>query len=137
MLKLVIPVLHVSNSTAAKQFYCSGLGFQQTFAYRPDESLADPCYLGLSRDGVLLHVSSFPGDGLAGGVVNFIVTDVDALHAEFVKNGVPIELEPTDQTWGNREMYVEDEDGNSIRFVHKNDKRFSSPVVRLHNIHSL
>ena len=59
----------------------------------------------------------FPGDGDAGGVVNFIVTDVDALHAEFVQNGVRIELEPTDQTWGNREMYVEDTDGNSVRFV--------------------
>ncbi len=117
MLKLAIPVLHVSNSTAAEQFYCTGLGFQQTFAYRPDTSSADPCYMGLVRDEVVLHVSSFPGDGVAGGVVNFLVDDVDALHAEFLTKGVRIDLEPTDQTWGNREMYVEDPDGNSIRFV--------------------
>lgn len=118
-LKLAIPVLHVSSSAAAEQFYCTGLGFQRTFAYRPDESRTDPCYLVLMRDGVVLHVSSFPGDGVAGGVVTFIVTDVDALHAEFVQNGVRIELEPTDQTWGNREMYVEDTDGNSVRFVQR------------------
>ena len=117
MLKLAIPVLHVSSSTAAEQFYCAGLGFQQTFAYRADETKADPCYMGLIRDGVVFHVSSFPGDGVAGGVVNFIVDDVDALYAEFHKKGVPIDLAPTDQTWGNREMYVEDADGNSIRFV--------------------
>ncbi|WP_254506721.1 bleomycin resistance protein [Anatilimnocola floriformis] len=117
MLKLAIPVLHVSSSIAAEQFYCAGLGFRQTFAYRPDELRADPCYLGLVRDGVVLHLSSFSGDGVAGGVINFLVTDVDALHAEFVARGVPIALEPTDQTWGNREMYVKDADGNSIRFV--------------------
>lgn len=117
MLKSAIPVLHVSNSAAALKFYCEGLGFQQKFVYRPDETRPDPCYVGLIRDGVVLHVSSFAGDGVAGGVVNFIVEDLDALHAELRRNGVPIELEPTDQTWGNREMYVEDADGNSIRFV--------------------
>jgi catechol 2,3-dioxygenase-like lactoylglutathione lyase family enzyme len=74
--------------------------------------------MGLMRDGVILHLSSFPGDGVAGGVVNFIADDVDELHAEFVRKGVPVELPPTDQSWGNREMYVQDPDGNSIRFVH-------------------
>lgn len=73
MLRLAIPVLHVSSSMAAERFYCAGLGFQQRFAYRPDDGHADPCYMGLIRDGVLLHVSSFPGDGVAGGVANFIV----------------------------------------------------------------
>lgn len=42
---------------------------------------------------------------------------MDALHAELVAKNVPIALVPTDQTWGNREMYVKDADGNSIRFV--------------------
>ena len=118
MLRLAIPVLHVSKSAAAEAFYCRGLGFEQRFAYRPDAPHADPCYMGLIRDGVIVHLSSFPGDGVAGGVANFIVEDVDELHREFVRNGVPIALEPTDQSWGNREMYLEDADGNSIRFVH-------------------
>jgi uncharacterized glyoxalase superfamily protein PhnB len=39
------------------------------------------------------------------------------LLAEFVAKGVPIALQPTDQTWGNREMYVKDADGNCLRFV--------------------
>jgi uncharacterized glyoxalase superfamily protein PhnB len=30
---------------------------------------------------------------------------------------VAVDLPPTDQTWGNREMYVKDPDGNAIRFV--------------------
>ena len=117
MFKLAIPVLHVSSSAVAKEFYCNGLGFSPQFAYRVDEAKPDPCYMGLTRDGVWLHVSSFSGDGVSGGVVFLLVEDVDALHTELVAKGVPIDLKPTDQTWGNREMYVKDPDGNSIRFI--------------------
>ncbi|MET0397717.1 MAG: VOC family protein [Longimicrobiaceae bacterium] len=119
MLRLAIPVLHVSSSAAAEAFYAR-LGFRALWAYRPDESLPDPCYMGVGRDGVTLHLSSFSGDGVAGGVVFLLVDgvdDVDTLHAELVARGVPIHLAPTDQTWGNREMYVKDPDGNSIRFT--------------------
>ena len=117
MLKLAIPVLHVSSSAAAEDFYCTQLDFTRRFAYRPDQTRSDPCYMGVSRDGVMLHVSSFPGDGVSGGVVALFVEDVDRLHAELVAKGVSILLAPTDQTWGNREMYVKDADGNSLRFT--------------------
>ena len=117
MFKAAIPVLHVSTSVAAEEYYCDQLGFCREFAYRIDEPNPDPCYMGLSRDGVELHISSFSGDGVAGGVVFLLVDDVDALHAELVAKGVSIALAPTDQSWGNREMYVKDADGNSIRFV--------------------
>lgn len=118
MFTQAIPVLHVSSIAAAESFYCAGLGFRREFAYRPDENKPDPCYLGLSRDDVVIHVSSFPGDGTAGGVVNLVVDDVGALHAELNARGVPIDLPPTDQAWGVREMHVLDPDGNSVRFVH-------------------
>ncbi len=123
MLKLAIPVLHVSSSTQAEEFYCKGLGFRRTFAYRSDDQKADPCYMGLTRDGVSVHVSSFSGDGVSGGVASFLVDDVDALHAELVERGVRIALEPTDQTWGDREMHVKDDDDNSIRFVREVSNR--------------
>ena len=117
MFKLAIPVLHVSSSAAAEDFYCARLGFRRQFAYRVDEMWPDPCYMGLMRDGAQLHISSFSGDAVPGGVVYLLVDDVDALQAELVAKGVAIDLAPTDQTWGNREMYVRDPDGNSIRFV--------------------
>ncbi len=117
MLKLAISVLHVSDSVAAEDFYCNRLGFRRQFAHRVDDTKLNPCYMGLSRDGVSLHVSSFSGDGVSGGVVFLLVDDLDGLHAELVAKGVPIALEPTDQSWGNREMHVKDADGNSIRFV--------------------
>lgn len=118
MLHRAIPVLHVASASAAEAFYCGQLGFTHAFAYRPEPAHPDPCYLGLTRDGVTIHLSSFSGDGVAGGVVVIIVHDLDALHREFVAKGVPIALPPTDQSWGNREMYLRDPDGNSIRFVH-------------------
>lgn len=117
MFKLAIPVLHVSDSAAAEAFYCDRLGFRKQFAYRVDDTRSDPCYMGLARDDARLHLSSFSGDGVSGGVIYLLVDDVDALHAEFVAQGVSVALEPTDQTWGNREMYVKDADGNSIRFI--------------------
>ncbi|HEY8228610.1 MAG TPA: VOC family protein [Pyrinomonadaceae bacterium] len=116
MFKFAIPVLHVARSMAAEEFYCHRLGFRQDFAYRPFDGL-DPCYMGLVRDAVELHLSSFPGDGGPRGVVFVGVKDVDALHDELIAKGVAISLPPTEQSWGNREMYINDPDGNSIRFV--------------------
>jgi len=117
MFKTAIPVLHVSSSAIVDEFYCGLLGFSRQFAYRVDETKADPCYVGIARDNVWLHVSSFPGDGVSGGVVFLVVDDVDSLHEELLRKNLRIDLKPTDQTWGNREMYMKDSDGNSIRFV--------------------
>jgi catechol 2,3-dioxygenase-like lactoylglutathione lyase family enzyme len=117
MLKLAIPLLHVSNAAAAESFFCNQLGFKREFAHCAGEGDSDPCYVGLTRDGVWLHLSSFSGDGVSGGAVNLIVDDVDALHAELAAKGVGIDVGPVDQTWGTREMYVKDVDGNSVRFI--------------------
>ena len=117
MIKLAIPLLHVTDSAAAEEFYCKRLGFRRDFAHRGDEAKADPSYMGIERDGVWLHLSSFSGDGVSGGVVNLLVENVDTLHAEFVAKGVPIAVGPVDQTWGTREMYVKDADGNCVRFM--------------------
>jgi uncharacterized glyoxalase superfamily protein PhnB len=117
MLKLAIPLLHVSNSAQALEFYCTKLGFKPEFSHRADNSRSDPCYMGISRDGIWVNLSSFSGDGVSGGVVNLFVDDVDTLHAEFVAQGVLIDSGPVDQTWGSREMYVKDSDGNCLRFI--------------------
>jgi len=74
--------------------------------------------MGLIREDVVLHFSSFSGDAVSGGAVFIVVENVDELYEEFRGTGVDVQLPPTDQSWGNREMYVEDPDGNSLRFVH-------------------
>jgi catechol 2,3-dioxygenase-like lactoylglutathione lyase family enzyme len=116
MFKVAIPVLHVASSAMAEAFYCAKLGFRLEFSYRQTDA-PDPCYMGVVRDDARLHLSSFADDGVPGSHVFLVVDDVDALHREFLRNGVPIELSPTDQTWGNREMYVRDADQNKIAFV--------------------
>jgi len=116
MLKLAIPLLHVSNAEAAQEFYCRGLGFRLHSAYRPGDR-AEPCYMAFVRDDAWLHVSSFPGDGVSGNGAFIVVDDLDGLHEELVRNGLSIDLSPTDQTWGNREMHVRDPDGNRICFA--------------------
>ncbi len=121
MFKLAIPVLHVASAEVAEDFYCQKLGFQLRFSYRIDEAKADPCYMGFCRDNAWIHASSFSGDAVIGGVVYLTVDDVDELHASLVDRGIDIDLEPTDQTWGNREAYVKDPDGNTIRFIQERD----------------
>ena len=116
MLKRAIPLLHVTDSMAAERFYSGQLGFRLASIYRPDPQRADPAYLTIVRDEAVLHISSFSGDGVAGCVASLIVDDVDALHREYAAKGVAIDLPPTDQTWGNREMYVKDADRNCLRF---------------------
>jgi catechol 2,3-dioxygenase-like lactoylglutathione lyase family enzyme len=120
MLKIAIPVLHVSSSVAAEEFYSKSLGFQQDFAYRPFGKV-DPCYMGFSRDEARFHASSFSGDAVAGGVIYLLVDDLDSIHHELIAKGVKIDTGPIDQDWGNREMYVKDADGNSIRFTQELD----------------
>lgn len=117
---VALPLLRVSSTAVSEPFYCGQLGFQLESENRPAPPATDPAFLALIRDGVRLHLSSHAGDGVFGTVVGFAVRDVDALHAEFVSRGVAIALPPIDQTWGNREMYVRDPDGNTLRFLQCN-----------------
>ena len=115
MLKKAVPEIHVSNSIAAKDFYSTKLGFDCVSSWRPDETKDDPCYMTFVRDGARLNVTSFR-DGVTGASVYVFVDDVDALHAEFERNGTPNLGPLVDQTWGTREFGVMDPDQNKLRF---------------------
>ena len=110
-----VPIIRVSDIGAAEYFYCSVLGFTKRGEY---VATADgPAYMTVSRDGAILHISSFPGDSAYGAAVYFDVEDVDTLYDSFRKAGLEkAHLEPTDQTWDRREIYVLDPDGNCLRF---------------------
>ncbi len=116
MIRQAVPLLHVANAVEAQDFYLKRLGFKLEYAHGLHGRNGDPCYSAISRDGIWIILSSFIGDGVAGGVVNLLVDDVDALYAEFAAAGVNIDLAPYDQSWGTREMYIKDADGNCLRF---------------------
>lgn len=115
MITDAIPLLHVHSYQQAVDFYRDGLGFTVQSLYQPSGS-PDPAYVVMIRKQALIHVSSFPGDEVAGGVVTFAVTDVKEIDTQLVNRGVDVGAGIMDQSWGNREVYVRDPAGNSIRF---------------------
>ena len=115
MFKIALPILGVSSSEAAEEFYCGTLGFRKMYAYRPDPNRADPCYMGVQRDHAHIVVSSFPGDGPPGTRnVQIYVDDIRTVLDEFRKSGVTIEGDIMDQDYGNLEFGFTDSDGNGI-----------------------
>jgi catechol 2,3-dioxygenase-like lactoylglutathione lyase family enzyme len=116
MLKNAIPLIQVRSSEQALDFYCSKLGFESRSSYRPTGGSPEPAYHVLVRENATLHVSSFPRDGVAGGVVTIQVSDIQQIHDELAGRGVDVGLGIMDQAWGNQEVYVRDPDGNTIRF---------------------
>jgi uncharacterized glyoxalase superfamily protein PhnB len=116
MITSAVPVIAVSDSARAEDYYCRVLGFQKMSAYRPDPGKRDPCYLAVARDGVWLHLQSFKPER-AGMTDAFLwVADVDLLYEEICARGAVIQLPPTDQTWGTRETGIRDPDGNVLVF---------------------
>jgi uncharacterized glyoxalase superfamily protein PhnB len=111
--KRVVPIIKVSDIRLAMDFYCSVLGFAKDFQYlaSPD----GPAYVGISLDGNQLHLSTFSGDGVTGTATYCYVDDVDAVYAGFLNRGLKAHAEPINQTWGMREVYVRDPDGNTLR----------------------
>jgi uncharacterized glyoxalase superfamily protein PhnB len=118
----VVPIIKVIDIRSAIAFYCSTLGFVKDFSY--SASLDGPAYVGVSLDGNQIHLSTFAGDGVTGTAAYFYVDDVDALFDKLLQAGLttpgntnsPVEEGPIDQTWGMREFYVRDPDGNTLRF---------------------
>jgi uncharacterized glyoxalase superfamily protein PhnB len=46
-----------------------------------------------------------------------MVDDVDRIFSRLMAAGVVVALEPTDHSWGDREMHVRDPDGSTLRFT--------------------
>jgi uncharacterized glyoxalase superfamily protein PhnB len=123
MIISAIPVIAVSDSARAEDYYCRVLGFVKMFAYPADTATTSgkpgPRYLGVARDGVWLHLQSYKPER-AGMTDAFLwVADVDRLHAELSARGAIVQLPPTDQTWGTRETGIRDPDGNVLVFATK------------------
>jgi len=116
MLTRIIPLLHITNAAASEQYYCGQLGFTKEFEVPASATQRDPVYMGVSRDGLLIHLSGHAGDGIAGNTVLFRCDSVDALYREFLAKGVAIHIGPVNQTWGLREVVVRDPDRNAIVF---------------------
>jgi len=124
-----IPTLRCSRIAASVAFYTTVLGFELA---EGDPRDGDPSMVVLARDGHRLFLSSHAGDGRPGQPLVVTTDDVEGLFATFRQRGLrvpgdgrsPVHERPIDQTWGTREFYVDDPDGNTLRFVQGlNDSR--------------
>src|SRR5262245_20980401 len=120
----IIPTIRCRNMRAAIAFYTGVLDFERVDG---DETLDDPTFNVLARDGDFVFLSSHRGDGEFGQAIAVLVDDVDALFRKFRTRGLKtpgnpdapqmVHEGPIDQTWGTREFYVDDPDGNTLRFT--------------------
>jgi len=110
-------VLFVEDLQRSKVFYHEVLGLSVEFE--------DDVSVGFKIEGLAFHVlqvdrarvqlqgepSATPGAGATAFLTHFTY-DVDALHADLVKQGIRFFQRPTDQPWGMRTAYFKDPDGH-------------------------
>ena len=120
----IIPTVRCSNMRKSLAFYTGVLDFENVDG---DDNLDDPCFSALSREGAQLWLSSHRGDGCFGQAIVITTDNVDALFRKFRDRGLKtpgnpdapkmVHEGPIDQSWGTREFYVDDPDGNTLRFT--------------------
>lgn len=118
----IIPTVRCSNMRNALAFYSGVLGFERVDG---DDNLDDPSFSMLSRNGDRLILSSHRGDGEYGQAIVIETDNVDEVFRTLRQRGFrtpgnpnsPVHESPVDQTWGTREFYVDDPDGNTLRFT--------------------
>jgi catechol 2,3-dioxygenase-like lactoylglutathione lyase family enzyme len=115
----ILPIVRCSQIKRSIEFYTQTLDFKRA----DDHPLTDPAYLFLTRAGDGLVLSSYSKPSF-GQCVVVMTEDVDGLFKRYVARGLkpekpesPVHQGPTDQTWGTREFYVDDPDGNTLQFT--------------------
>jgi len=124
---MAVPIIKTADMQRSLAFYTNILGFQLT------EPLKSPLVpvVELVRGKVRIQISSMSGDSVFGIALYILVENVDGLFQELrqrgldtsAKAGSPVHQAPLEQTWGAREFYVDDPDGNTIRFRQAKVKR--------------
>lgn len=118
---MLIPVMIVRDIAEAIAFYTAVLDFELAGAAPPDA----PFYAIFCRGPDELHINLEHAQRQSGQSSAIVVCDdIDALFAAFVTRGLvppkggnsPVHEGPLDQTWGTREVYIDDPSGNIIIF---------------------
>lgn len=116
----IIPLFKVRDMQAAIRHYTEVLDFVMTW---PEDTPESPV-VDLGHEQMELQITTHESERLFGSVVYVWVTDVDSLFAKYSSRGLntsakpnsPVHQGPVNQTWGRREFYVTDADGNTLRF---------------------
>ena len=114
----IVPLLKVKDMHKAVSFYTEVLDFKLKY---PEEQLNAFCVDLINGDAEFQLTEV---DGIPGVAINMIVDEVDELFKKYKTRGLdtskkkesPVHQSPVDQSWGRREFYVTDADGNTLRF---------------------
>ena len=104
----------------ALSFYTEVLDFKLKYT----EASINDGVVDLVNGEAELQLTEYESNNLFGSVANVWVEDVDALFEKYLRRGLdisgkddsPVHQSPLNQTWGTREFYVTDRDGNTLRF---------------------
>jgi catechol 2,3-dioxygenase-like lactoylglutathione lyase family enzyme len=113
----IVPIVRCRDIEISLAFYTKVLDFE---VLNPESEFP---YKILMRESQRLDLSSLSGDGVFGSRVLIAVENVDSLYKKFIGRGLDlsgkagVHRAPVDQTWGMREFYVDDPDGNTVRFA--------------------
>lgn len=119
-----IPVVHCRNVQESLAFYTRTLDFEKKYPEARDTDWVIDLIRRDSGDVAEIQLSQHAGDGAFGCAINIRVQNIDALFAKYLSRGLdtsghdnsPVHHGPVNQTWGLREFYITDADGNTLRF---------------------
>lgn len=117
----MIPLFRCRDMKKALAFYTGILDFK---IKEPGASADDWVVLLTNDDDAQLMLTILEGDQKIGIAANVFVNEVDNRFKKYIQRGLdvskkkesPVHQGPVDQSWGTREFYVTDEDGNTLRF---------------------
>jgi uncharacterized glyoxalase superfamily protein PhnB len=118
MIRQIIPLFFTTDIPGTLAYYKDKLGFACLGTWQDP-----PVYAIIARDGHAIHFrcaeppTANPDkyeDELLDAYIQ--VEDVDALHAEYVANGVEFTRELGNTPWNSREFVVKDLDGRLLAF---------------------
>lgn len=110
----VIPALRITDYERSKTYYVETLGFAVEWEHRFEPHF--PVFMSIIRDGMRIYLSEHTGDCQVGGLVHFVIANVDEWHAEFRTRGAVVAEAPNNDL-GFRNMTIVDPDGNQLRFM--------------------
>jgi len=116
----MIPIFRCRNMKEAISFYTNILDFE----LKEPGASPDDWVVALANGDAELVLTGLEGDQKTGIAANVLVENVDDLFNKYLKRGLdisgkegsPVHQGPINQSWGNREFYVTDADGNTLRF---------------------
>ena len=113
-----VPLLLVDDIPLSRDFYCDGLGFQQTEQWEQDGKLGW-CWLQHGTAALMLQQAEEvdpPAKERGQGVTfYFLCDDVTALHADLTHRGTEV-APPTTAFYGMQQIFLTDPDGYQLCF---------------------